>query len=87
MRNLDVGWCVRGGGGAGRGRGGHEGRWQAWGKDNVPRGGAEGPGGKLPPPPDPVVFAELKEIVEGRLKESLARYVRFVARTRCKARQ
>lgn len=25
-------------------------------------------------PPDPAVFAELKEIVEGRLRESLARY-------------
>ena len=35
----------------------------------------QGLGGKLPPPPDPAVFAELKEIVEGRLKASLARLV------------
>ena len=34
-----------------------------------------GLGGKLPPPPDPAVFAELKEIVEDRLKASLARLV------------
>ncbi len=34
-----------------------------------------GAGGKLPLPPDPAVFAELAEIVEGRLKESLNRYV------------
>lgn len=36
---------------------------------------ALGHAGKLPPPPDPAVFAELKDIVEGRLKESLNRYV------------
>ncbi|KIP08082.1 hypothetical protein PHLGIDRAFT_127225 [Phlebiopsis gigantea 11061_1 CR5-6] len=35
----------------------------------------QGLGGKLPPPPDPAVFAELKEIVEQRLKASLARLV------------
>ncbi|PSR83895.1 hypothetical protein PHLCEN_2v5604 [Hermanssonia centrifuga] len=34
-----------------------------------------GAGGKLPLPPDPAVFAELAEIVEGRLKESLNRLV------------
>lgn len=37
--------------------------------------GAKGLGGKLPPPPDPAVFEELKEIVEARLKASLARLV------------
>lgn len=36
---------------------------------------ALGHAGKLPPPPDPAVFAELADIVEGRLKESLNRYV------------
>ncbi|EKM49495.1 uncharacterized protein PHACADRAFT_265007 [Phanerochaete carnosa HHB-10118-sp] len=37
--------------------------------------GANSLGGKLPPPPDPQVFDEIKDIVEGRLKASLERLV------------
>jgi hypothetical protein len=54
---------------------GSTGRWERWKGERA--GEKKWAERKLPPPPDPAVFAEAREIVEGRLRESLARYVTY----------